>query len=126
MRRAMAAFQETQQLLAEVYAPDWVWNMGTFTGWPGQAEFTGTAAFNEFLVDWIGPYREWEIEWERIEDAGEHRVVGVMRQQGRLQDSESWVDLRQGVVWTLENGLIQRVDVYATPEEGLAAAGLLQ
>jgi ketosteroid isomerase-like protein len=124
VRRALAVFQETQRLLSAAYAPDWVWNMGTLKGWLGRPEFTGTEEFDAFLVDWIAPYDEWAFEPERIEAAGKHRVVAVLRQQGRLRDSRSWVDLRYGAVWTMKNGLIQRVDCYASPEEAFEAAGL--
>ena len=123
VRRAMEAFQESQQLLTEAYAPDWVWCMGTFEGWLGRPEFIGADEFYEFMADWLGPYDEWTAGFDSIEGAAENRVVGVLSQQGRLRDSDARVDMHYGLVWTLKDGLIERVDVYGTPEEAIEAAG---
>jgi hypothetical protein len=61
---------------------------------------------------------------EDLVDAGEDRVLAVLRQRGRPKGGESWVDLRYGIVYTLAHGLIQRMQVFAEPEEALEAAGL--
>jgi len=57
-------------------------------------------------------------------DADDDRVVAVVRQRGRLRGAGSWVELRLGIVCTLAEGLIQRMEVFATPDEALEAAGL--
>jgi hypothetical protein len=50
--------------------------------------------------------------------------VEITRQRGRLRGSDSWIEWRYGIVYTVEEGLIRRGKVYATPEEALEAAGL--
>ena len=52
------------------------------------------------------------------------RSVAVAHQRGRLRDTHEWVDARYGLVYTLDGGLIRRVQMYRTPEEALEAAGL--
>ena len=50
--------------------------------------------------------------------------MAVAHQRGRLQDSQTWVETFYGLVYTVEEGLIRRIQVYDTPEEALVAAGL--
>jgi len=57
-------------------------------------------------------------------DAGDEYVVSVIRQRGRPRGSQSWVDLRFGVVWTVVEGEIKRGRVFRTAEEAREAAGL--
>jgi len=105
-------------------SPDFVWDMSTFEGWPDQGEFHGLEEFIGFLRSWVEPYEEWRIEVEDILDPGGDRVVAVLRQEGRLRDSESRVEMHYGIVYTVKDGTIRRAEVYATPEQALEAAGL--
>jgi hypothetical protein len=41
-----------------------------------------------------------------------------------LRGSDSWVALRVGFLYTVENGRLVRADVYTSPDEALEAAGL--
>jgi hypothetical protein len=50
--------------------------------------------------------------------------VVAVHQRGRLHDSQAWVELRYGIVFEVEEGLIRRVQLYRTPEEALEAVGL--
>jgi hypothetical protein len=43
---------------------------------------------------------------------------------GKPHDSDSWVEMHYGLVYTVEEGLISRTQFYATPEDALEAAGL--
>ena len=45
-------------------------------------------------------------------------------QRGRLRGSDSWVELRAGFLYTVENGLIVRGEVHTTFGDALEAAGL--
>ena len=124
VRRMLAEFRETQQPLTEAFAPDFIWDLSTFQGWPGQKRFTGIGEFNEFFASWIEPYSEWTQEIVRLQSAGQNQVVATMRQRARLRDSGSWVDLHYGILWTLSEGVIQRAQLYTPPEDALEAVGL--
>jgi ketosteroid isomerase-like protein len=124
VRRMLSAFGETQQPQPETFAPDFVWNLSSFQGWPGRHEFTGIDEFNEFFASWIEPYSEWVQEIVRVEDAGRNQVVATMRQRARLRDSGSWVDLNYALLFTLREGVIQRSQLFTPPEDALKAAGL--
>ena len=103
---------------------DHIWDMSHFQDWLGQSEFRGVDGFLAFLSEWLEPYEEWKIGLERARDAGGPKVATAIHQQGRLRGSTSWVELRYGIVYTVERGRIQRAEVYATAEEALEAAGL--
>jgi len=124
VRGMLSAFGGTQQVPAEAFAPDFIWDLSNFQGWPGRHEFTGIAEFDEFFAGWIEPYSEWTQEIVDVRDAGRDHVVATMRQRGRLRDSGSWVDLNYALLYTFREGRIQRVELYTPPEGALKAAGL--
>jgi ketosteroid isomerase-like protein len=123
VRSVLTEFTETQQL-SELVAPDLVWDMGSWSAWPGQPVFHGRDGFIEFFTEWTDAYEEWTQEFESFTDVGDSQVVVTGRQRGRLRGSDSWVALRLGFLYTVENGLIMRAEIYGSPEEALEAAGL--
>jgi ketosteroid isomerase-like protein len=123
VRRAVTEFDESQRLSAS-FAPDFVLETRTFRGAPGPFEYHGWEGFFEFFREWVDAYDAWEQEIEQILDGGGDRVVVHARQRGRLRGTEDWVELDYGLVYTVTDGLIRRVQVYATLDEALEAAGL--
>ena len=123
VRRILTEFNETRQL-SELVAPDLVWDLGSWSAWTGQPEFHGRDGFMEFFAEWTGAYEEWTNQIESSIDAGENQVVVTTLQRARLRGSDSWVDLRAAFLYTVEDGLVQRGEVYTTLEEALEAAGL--
>jgi ketosteroid isomerase-like protein len=123
VRKGVAAFAKSERL-SEFFAPDVVWDMSTFSGWPGRSEFRGFDEFNEFLDAWIEPYGGWSYEVEKILDAGGNRVVATVHQRGKPRGSDSWIDASFAIIYTIEEELIQRGQVYASTDEALEAAGL--
>src|SRR5215211_791767 len=75
------------------FAPDLVWEMRTFRGWPDEPEYRGPGGFAEFMAKWIEPYDQWDFEVEDLVDVDGDRVVAVVRQRGRLIGAGSWVEL---------------------------------
>jgi hypothetical protein len=123
VRCAAAEFRESQRL-SEAFAPDFVLETRTFRGFPGQMEFHGRRGFIDFFEQWVDPYDEWEQEFADALDPGGSQVVVAVHQRGRLHDSQAWVELRYGIVFEVEEGLIRRMQLYRTPEEALEAVGL--
>jgi ketosteroid isomerase-like protein len=122
-RWALSEFRDTQRLPERGFAPDFVFDVSTFEGYSGQAEFT-LDGFNERFASWIEPYDEWTFEVERLEDAGGSQVVAFLRQRGRVRSSDSWVEMHYAVLYTFAEGVIQRAQLYTPPERALEAAGL--
>ena len=108
------------------FAPDFVWDLSRFREWPEEAEYRGRDGFTEFFANWTEPYDEWDIDVEDLVDAGEDRVLAVVRQRGRLRGADSWVELRFGMVYTLAERLIRRVELFETPAQALEAVGLAE
>ena len=66
---------------------------------------------------------DWSIELERLVEAGDDLVVGVVSQRATGRGSGVPVELRMAVVYELEGGLIVRMRNYLDPAEALQAAG---
>jgi len=59
-----------------------------------------------------------------IHDAGDDRVVGVIRQRGRSKSTGLPVDMRLAQIFTVRDGKLARVELYNDPAEALKAVGL--
>ena len=124
VRRGYERFIATGELLpGETVHPDFVWDMSTFRGWPEQKSYAGIAGARKFMDDWLEAWDEWEIDLEELRDAGEN-VVAIVRQRGRSKATGVPVDMHFGQVWLLRDGKQVRMQMYASPEEALEAAGL--
>jgi ketosteroid isomerase-like protein len=124
VRRVTTEFTETHQVSELLVAPDLVFDVSSWLAWSGEQEFHGPDGFMAFFAEWTGAYEEWDQQVDGIIDAGGNQVVETTRQRGRLPGSDSWVEWRYGIVYTVEEGLITRGKLYATAEEALEAAGL--
>jgi ketosteroid isomerase-like protein len=124
IRRVSAEFTKSLQVPSELVAADVIWDMSSWPSWAGQQEFHGLDAFLAFFADWTRAYQEWDQKVEDIIDAGGSQVVEITSQRGRLRGSDSWIEWRYGIVYTVEKGLIRRGELYGTPDDALAAAGL--
>ena len=92
VRRASDEFDETQRL-SESFAPDFVLDTRTYQDLPLQTEYHGRRRLLRLLRAVGGPYDEWDQQIEDVVDAGGTQVVAVLRQRGRLRDSQAWVEL---------------------------------
>jgi ketosteroid isomerase-like protein len=123
VRRAFAEFASSQRLSSD-HAPDFVWNLGTFPGWPDKREYVGREEFYEFFRAWTEPYEDWSLTTEKILDTGADQVVCVLSQSARPRGSGSSVELHYAAVYTVTDGQIRRIDLYESAEQALAAVGV--
>jgi ketosteroid isomerase-like protein len=124
VRRAYVHRQATGDFLAEGLAPDYVWDMSHFRGWPEQQTYEGIDEARRFIREWTSAFDDWEIEVEAIYDAGGDKVVGVLRQRGRSKTTGLPVDMPYAQVFTIRDGKQTRMEMYADPDEALKAVGL--
>ena len=80
--------------------------------------------FIEFRAAWMEPYDDWSYEPEKFLDAGSNRVLVLFHQSGKLRDSDSWVEMRYGIAYTVEGGLITGARMFLNHADALEAAGL--
>jgi ketosteroid isomerase-like protein len=111
------------QGMRETIAPDFVWDMSKFRGWPEQQTYEGVEGASVFLRNWLEAWDDWELEVEALHDAGD-RVVAIVRQRGRSKTSGLLVDMAFGQVWTIRDGKSTRMEMYADPAEALEAVGV--
>jgi ketosteroid isomerase-like protein len=89
---------------------------------PPYAVEGGTVRDRRALGRVLDVYADFRIEEKQFIDAGaEVVVIGVARGTGA---SGVPIELRQGYVWTIENGRAIRFRWFNDPEEAMAAAGL--
>ena len=130
-RAALNAFAELDEglvnpeRLEEFFARDVVTTITGFAGFMQEGgTLRGADEFLELRAAWMEPYDDFSYEPVKIIDAGGNRVVVTLHQRGKPHGSNSWVEMDYGIVYTVEEGLISRVDLYETPEAALEAAGL--
>jgi ketosteroid isomerase-like protein len=123
LRHGLEHFMATGEFIVQDFHADFVWDMSTFRGWPEQQTYSGIEGARQFSAEWAGAWNDWGIEVEDYIDAGE-RVVVLLRQRGRSKATGIPVEMRLGQVWTIQDGQGIRMQMYASTEEALKAAGL--
>jgi ketosteroid isomerase-like protein len=126
VRRVYAHRQATGDILAEAIAPDYVWDMSHFRGWPEQQTYAGIDGARGFIREWTAAFDDWAIEVVDIHDAGDDRVVGVIRQRGRSKSTGLPVDMRLAQIFTIRDGQQVRMEMYDDPDDALKAVGLAE
>jgi ketosteroid isomerase-like protein len=119
MRRGYGHFLATGEVRARA---DLVWDVSRL-GWPDQQVYAGADGANQFNAEWAAAWDDWEMEPEEFIDAGE-RVVVILRQRGRSKATGVPVEMRFAQVWTFRDGQGIRMEMYASVEEALEAAGV--
>ena len=104
----------------EIYADDMEW------GWSD--EFPGLAGVyhdpderNERLREWLSPLEHWRCEAEDLLVHGDNVVV-LCRYRGTGKGSGAVVDVEGAHLWTLRDGKVSRLIVYADRGRALAEA----
>ena len=90
---------------------------------PDRAEYRGAAGVRRWLEDWGAAWAEWSFEPQEFVDAGD-RVVVVARLTAKGRGSGAEVDRQDGLVYTVRDGRLVRLDYYNSREQALAAVGL--
>ena len=124
VRRYYEHRQSHGDFLEEIIAPDYVWDMSHFRGWPEQPTYEGIDEARRFIREWTAAFDDWAIEVIDIHDAGDDRVVGVLRQRGRPKSTGVSVDMRYAQVFTVRDGKQVRMEMYNDPDEALQAVGI--
>jgi ketosteroid isomerase-like protein len=123
VRDGYEAFRARGEFAEELVAPDFVWDMSTFRGWPEQQIYEGPQGARSFLTNWADAWEDWQMEVEALHDAGD-RVVAVVRQRGRSKTTGLPVDMCFAMVWTVRDGKNTRMEMYADPAEAIEAVRL--
>jgi ketosteroid isomerase-like protein len=112
--------ERNRDLLARI-APDVVIDMSRRVFNPDVYE--GHAGLQRLGSEVRQIWKDFRIEPERIIDAGE-RVVVIETRSGHGAGSDVEVQQRSGVIWTLRDDLVVRMETDLEPGEALRAVGL--
>jgi ketosteroid isomerase-like protein len=93
-------------------------------GVPGGKPFVGHEEISDFYRTWSEEFVDYRWSPEKVIDAGDDRVVVVVRQTAKGRESGAAVELRAGFAYTLGGGKIVEVVNYTDPREALEAVGL--
>ena len=123
VRSGYAWFERTGRFAAHLATVDFVWDMSKFAGWPEQQLYEGPEGAEHFLREWVAAWEDWRLEVESLQDAGD-TVVAIVRQHGRSRTTGMPVDMHFAQVWSLRDGAMAGMEMYADTEEALRAVGL--
>jgi ketosteroid isomerase-like protein len=86
--------------------------------------YHGIEGLLELMGEWTSTWDDYEFEVAELVEAGNDRVVGLLRERGRMKGSDSWVEHVRGVIWTIRAGRVLRYEEHPTKHHALAAAGI--
>lgn len=86
--------------------------------------FRGRHGVRDYFDTLDEVFDDMRIEIEEITDAGEDRIVVVVRVTGRGKGSGANVEQRNGQVWRFVGRRIVRIDSYLNPTDAFDAARL--
>ena len=84
----------------------------------------GNDALRDHMQDWLDTFDRFRMEPEELIDAGEDKVIAVMRASGHAKLSGVETDLTFAVLYMIRDEKITRGREYWTRDEALEAAGL--
>jgi ketosteroid isomerase-like protein len=84
----------------------------------------GKDALRAFVQDWLDMFDDFRAEAVELMEAGEDKVIVVVRISGRAKLSGVETDLTYAELWRLRNGKVAWGRQYWTRNEALEAAGL--
>jgi ketosteroid isomerase-like protein len=125
--------QQNVETIRNAYAePDWMTTLAPliapdaefdFTAlYPDQPILRGLEQMRAFRTE--GPWGRLRFEPERFFDVDDERVLVFVRAVGTGKQSGAEAEARVAHEFTLRDGLLVRIKLYADRDEALAAAGL--
>jgi ketosteroid isomerase-like protein len=85
--------------------------------------YVGYDGISQWLSVWLEAWEAYHVEAERFVDAGD-RVVAVIGLTAKGKGSGIEVERRDGMVYTLRERRVVRIDYYGSVDEALDAVGL--
>ena len=90
----------------------------------GLDDVAGREGYLNVARIWTEDFDEIALETEQVLDAGDDRVVAIMRVSGRSKGGQAPVEIRTGMVCTLQSRQIVRIAPFINPDHALNAMEL--
>jgi|ERR1039458_4185744 ketosteroid isomerase-like protein len=91
----------------------------------GEMTYRGFDGLRELWLDWLSPWVAYRTELEEARDLGD-RVLLLVHDFGRREESTREVVLNSATVWTLRDGKIARAEFFAIRSDAFKAVGLAE
>jgi hypothetical protein len=88
----------------------------------GGRSYRGIEGFRRMWLDWLEPWETYHAQVEAMFEEDD-RVIVLIRDRGRHRGSAAEVELLAGSVWTVRDGKVARVELFANREELFEASG---
>jgi ketosteroid isomerase-like protein len=94
------------------------------THFPEGRIYHGHDGVREAFRTWMGAFEDYRQELDELIDAGDDRVIAIVREMGRGKESGIETERSTAGVWTLRDGRAIRIQFYDTKEDALREVGL--
>ena len=88
-----------------------------------QRVYRGRDGVRDFFRDWLAPWDSFSSDVEEWIDAGD-QVIAIVHDRARGKLSGVEVEQKTAHVWTLRDGKLFRLRIYASKTDALEAVGL--
>jgi ketosteroid isomerase-like protein len=123
VRRMWEAFLENDlQAALAAYDPDVEWDGKNL---PDGQVGRGVDAIMDHITRWSAMWESWNVEVERVIDAGNEDVVVLIRETGRSANGLD-MDERHAELYRIRDARIVRREGFSDPNEALTAVGLAE
>jgi ketosteroid isomerase-like protein len=104
------------------FHPEIIWDTSA-SGLPSAGVYHGRQEVSKFFREWLGPWRDYEIDYREYLDAGDS-VLCVFRQAGTGKASGIRSERDFFALWYLEDSKVVRFRLFESREQAFEAAGL--
>jgi ketosteroid isomerase-like protein len=91
---------------------------------PEAEVYRGRDAVMHYFREFGASFKSYRFEIEELRDAGDDKVIAIVREHASGKASGLEVHRRSGWVATLRDGKVLRLEIYLDPADALEAAGL--
>jgi ketosteroid isomerase-like protein len=119
----LAQFESTGEA-PESVADGLVLDLSAFDGWMEEPEYHGREGFNDQMARWRAPFETWSMHVTEVLDAGGDDVLVIGTQRGVLAGSPTPVEMPLAQIFTVRDGAVHRIRMFAKAEHAYAAAGV--
>jgi ketosteroid isomerase-like protein len=88
-----------------------------------RGDVSGREECQRFWEDLLGAFEAASAEPEELFERGD-QVAVILKARARPKGTSAELELRNGALWTIRDGMVVSVRLFAKPEEALEAAGL--
>jgi ketosteroid isomerase-like protein len=126
VRRIYDALERRDDSVGELWHPDVEFDVSRdiWGAVVGGGHYRGVEGVRQWMLDLYAAWEHLDLGCEELIDAGDDRVIAVLRVRGRGRVSGIELEYSPAGIWTFRDGRVVSVVWYGSRDEALAAAGL--